>query len=162
VPRNPLTFTDPFGLKDVDYTDAKTKAQVDEMRRKSKTFDNAIHRLEGDHSVLVRIGRGDTSPCGGSGGCTQYAGKNKAGQEEVDVTIHDGSIAADNNLLKDVGGMDALTTLAHEVYGHAHYYLTQGKVCLDGSPGTPANQSCSVRRENVIRREMGYVPRTQY
>jgi hypothetical protein len=47
--------------------------------------------------------------------------------------------------------------VAHEVYGHAIPYLLSGKLsgkCADPSPGERAIESCAIRRENVIRREL--------
>lgn len=54
-----------------------------------------------------------------------------------------------------------LTTIAHEVYGHVVPWQS-GAHCADGYPGTPAGNSCSVRRENVIRAEMKFPLRTKY
>jgi hypothetical protein len=48
--------------------------------------------------------------------------------------------------------------LVHEVYGHALPYLLVGDAsgrCADPAPGEPAEQACSIRRENAVRAEMG-------
>jgi hypothetical protein len=55
--------------------------------------------------------------------------------------------------------------LAHEIYGHAIPYLLAGSVtgkCADPAAGQRAWSSCAVRRENVIRREMGLGLRLEY
>jgi hypothetical protein len=151
-------FSDPFGLlaMDVEYGDDRTKADVDALRKKSKTFDAAVKKLEDDHTVLVKIGRGNTAVpgCGGGAGCARSQGTNEKGQAVYDVTINDGGIQSENALFSLMGSLvNAMTTLGHEVYGHVVPW-TQGWHCADGAPGTPAAQSCSVRRENIIRREI--------
>ena len=48
--------------------------------------------------------------------------------------------------------------LAHEVYGHAVPYLLAGHLsgkCADSRKGQPAWQSCAIRRENEVRRQLG-------
>lgn len=53
--------------------------------------------------------------------------------------------------------------LAHEVYGHAVPYLQSGHLsgrCSDPAPGAPATDACAIRRENVIRAELGLGRRT--
>jgi hypothetical protein len=53
--------------------------------------------------------------------------------------------------------------LAHEVYGHAVPYLLAGHLaghCPDPRPGEPAEDACAIRRENVIRAELGLGRRT--
>ena len=161
---NPISYDDPFGLFDVEYTDKQTQQDVEAMRKKSKTFDKSIHNLENNHHVLVKIGRGSTAPCGGGGGCSQQEGKNKKGQDVYQVTIDaPGGVASENALLQATANTVATvqTTIGHEVYGHVVPW-TQGWDCADGFPGTPAAQSCAVTRENVIRRELHIPIRTQY
>jgi hypothetical protein len=53
--------------------------------------------------------------------------------------------------------------LAHEVFGHALPYLMVGNVsahCADPRPGERAENACAIRRENVIRSELGLGRRT--
>lgn len=53
--------------------------------------------------------------------------------------------------------------LAHEIYGHAVPYLQAGHLsgrCSDPEPGVPATDACAIRRENVIRAELGLGRRT--
>lgn len=53
---------------------------------------------------------------------------------------------------------DLERVLAHEIYGHAVPYLQTGHLsgrCADPEPGTPATEACAIRRENVIRAELG-------
>lgn len=84
------------------------------------------------------------------------------------MTYHMGAIKADFNLEAmvsgGIAGVDVFTTIAHEYYGHIVPGLDgQGNWnCRDGAPGTPAAQSCSVRRENDIRRDLGRPLRQQY
>ena len=47
--------------------------------------------------------------------------------------------------------------VAHEVYGHAIPYLLAGTLsgkCADPLPGERATESCAIKRENAIRREL--------
>ncbi len=158
---DPINNHDPFGLFDVKYADTQTEQDVAALRTKSGTFDAAMKALESDESVLVTIGRGSTSACGGSGGCAQRLGTNADGQRLFNVSLSEGGVASQNALLKFSGGANMLTTIAHEVYGHVVPWQS-GAHCGDGYPGTPAAQSCSVRRENVIRAEMKFPLRTKY
>jgi hypothetical protein len=53
--------------------------------------------------------------------------------------------------------------LAHEVYGHAFPYLLAGDEsgrCADPKKGQRASEACSIRRENVVREELGLGRRT--
>jgi hypothetical protein len=53
--------------------------------------------------------------------------------------------------------------VAHEVFGHALPYLIAGNVsgrCADPTPGERPEHSCAIRRENVIRAELGLGRRT--
>jgi len=55
--------------------------------------------------------------------------------------------------------------LAHELYGHVLPLAIAGRPdrgCADPAPHEPAVSSCSVRRENRIRAELGLPPRTTY
>jgi len=48
--------------------------------------------------------------------------------------------------------------LVHELYGHAIPYLSAGDLsgrCADPKPGERPSESCSIRRENTIRAELG-------
>lgn len=58
---------------------------------------------------------------------------------------------------------DLERVLAHEIYGHAVPYLQSGHLsgrCSDPEPGAPATDACAIRRENVIRAELGLGRRT--
>jgi hypothetical protein len=157
-----VSYSDPFGL-DVEIGDSATRADIADMRGRSKTFDNAMRALEDNHRILVTIGRGSTAGCGGSGGCVEPPTTNQVGQTVYNVIIsNDGGIESDNAVLKNAGGANALTVMAHEVYGHVHHQVQTGRVCHDGPPGTPASRSCSVRRENVIRRDLSIPIRKWY
>lgn len=53
--------------------------------------------------------------------------------------------------------------LAHEVFGHALPYLITGNLsgrCADPTPGERPEESCAIRRENVVRAELGLGRRT--
>ncbi|HUU32514.1 MAG TPA: hypothetical protein VMW48_00560 [Vicinamibacterales bacterium] len=53
--------------------------------------------------------------------------------------------------------------LAHEVYGHAVPLLIAGHLsgrCADPDRGQSASESCAIRRENVVRRELRLGRRT--
>ncbi len=55
--------------------------------------------------------------------------------------------------------------LLHEIYGHAVPYLLAGDLsgrCPDPKPHERAIDSCSIRRENAIRAELGLGRRTTY
>lgn len=55
--------------------------------------------------------------------------------------------------------------LIHEVYGHAIPYLLAGSAagrCADPAAGQPVAEACSIRRENVVRQELGLGYRTDY
>jgi hypothetical protein len=48
--------------------------------------------------------------------------------------------------------------LVHEVYGHAFPYLAAGDTsgrCADPEPGQRPTDACAIRRENVVRAELG-------
>lgn len=48
--------------------------------------------------------------------------------------------------------------LVHELYGHGIPYLLAGDVsgrCADPKPGERPSESCSIRRENTVRAELG-------
>jgi len=53
--------------------------------------------------------------------------------------------------------------VSHEVYGHAIPYLQAGDLsghCADPKPGQRAVDACAIRRENIIRAELGLGHRT--
>lgn len=55
--------------------------------------------------------------------------------------------------------------VVHEVYGHALPYLLAGDEsgrCPDPAAGQRASEACSIRRENVVRAELGLGRRTDY
>jgi hypothetical protein len=55
--------------------------------------------------------------------------------------------------------------LVHEIYGHALPYLVAGDLsgrCADPERGARAAEACSIRRENVVRAELGFGRRTDY
>jgi hypothetical protein len=55
--------------------------------------------------------------------------------------------------------------VAHEVYGHAVPYLIAGHMsgeCADPGPGQRATDACSIKRENLIRKEVGLGRRVDY
>lgn len=160
---DPVNYTDPFGLyaMDVEYKDKQTQDEVESLRKRSKTFDKAVQALEDDHSVLVTIGRESTVGCGGGGGCAVRMGKNGKGQSLFDVRLDNQGIISDYLVQKNYGGADVFTVIAHEVYGHVVPW-SRGGSCGDAPGGTPAAGVCSVRRENVIRSEMGFPLRTKY
>ena len=59
--------------------------------------------------------------------------------------------------------LDAL--IVHEIYGHALPYLLAGHLserCADPAPGQRAEESCAIRRENEVRKELGLIRRTSY
>ena len=48
--------------------------------------------------------------------------------------------------------------LVHELYGHSIPYLLAGDLsgrCADPKPGERPSESCSIRRENTVRAELG-------
>jgi hypothetical protein len=55
--------------------------------------------------------------------------------------------------------------LVHEIYGHAVPYLVAGSLsgfCADPRPGERASEACSIRRENLVRNELGLGWRRDY
>ena len=55
--------------------------------------------------------------------------------------------------------------VAHEVYGHAVPFLLSGDLsgrCADPAPGQSATSACAIKRENLIRRELGLGQRFEY
>jgi len=153
---DPVNFSDPFGLFDVRYEDRATEAVVADLRKRSKSFDDAVTKLENDSRVLVTIGRGSTIPCGGSGGCTQALGRNAAGQQGIAVTWDPGGIVSDHRLEARMGGgADLRTVLGHEVAGHA----LGGVGLFGGRAGLLCDQVCAITAEQTIRREIGAPPR---
>lgn len=55
--------------------------------------------------------------------------------------------------------------LIHEIYGHVVPLAASRSIeggCPDPQPGQPAWTSCAIRRENVIRDELGLEPRVAY
>ena len=55
--------------------------------------------------------------------------------------------------------------VAHEVYGHAIPFLLAGTLsglCADPAAGQSAADACAIKRENVIRKEMGLGQRFDY
>lgn len=146
---DPVNFSDPLGLMamDVKITDEQTQAEVDALRKRSKTFDEAYRKLDEDHSVLVTMGRQSTVGCGGSGGCAERLGTNAKGQRLFNVRLDNQGIISDYFVQKGYGGADSFTVMAHEFYGHVVPWAA-GSSCGDTFPGTTG--ACSVRRENVI------------
>jgi hypothetical protein len=60
---------------------------------------------------------------------------------------------------------DVTAILVHEVYGHAFPLLLAGGEsghCADPAAGQRAAEACSIRRENVVRAEMGLSRRSDY
>ena len=58
---------------------------------------------------------------------------------------------------------ELLHVLAHEVYGHASFYLlNNGRVCADPKEGTPYRRSCVANRESRVLEELGLEARAQY
>jgi RHS repeat-associated protein len=164
---DPNSFSDPFGLRDVQYGSDSIKADVDALRKQSKTFDRAVRRAENDHSILVIFSYGKSGY--GSGGEATVKGVNGRGQQVFDVLLDRQGIRADDVLFRRNYGMrfgaNAATTLAHEFYGHvaSGFDPLSGTFrCGDPAVGTPAAQSCVVTRENTIRSEMGVTLRPRY
>jgi hypothetical protein len=55
--------------------------------------------------------------------------------------------------------------VAHEVYGHAVPFLLAGDLsgrCADPAPGQSATSACAIKRENLIRKEVGLGQRFEY
>jgi hypothetical protein len=145
-------FTDPFGLFDIAYADEGTQALVASLRKRSKTFDAAVTKIENDHSVLVTVGLGSTVPCGGSGGCTSATGLNSQGQQGISVTWDPGGVLSDHRVEALGGGAaDINTVLAHEVAGHA-----AGGVSVEGGNlNLRCDQACATAVEQQVRGEYG-------
>jgi hypothetical protein len=67
--------------------------------------------------------------------------------------IHDARLSVPSHFEADVDRI-----LIHEIYGHAVPYLLAGNLsgqCADPRRGEPASRSCSIRRENAVRAELG-------
>lgn len=67
--------------------------------------------------------------------------------------IHDARLSVPRHFEADVDRI-----LIHEIYGHAVPYLLAGDLsgqCADPRRGEPASSSCSIRRENAVRAELG-------
>lgn len=70
------------------------------------------------------------------------------------------SDATDADLARDLDRI-----VAHEVYGHAIPYLLAGHLsgkCADPAPRQRATESCAIKRENEIRRELRLGERRGY
>jgi hypothetical protein len=55
--------------------------------------------------------------------------------------------------------------VAHEVFGHAVPLLLAGELagtCADPAPGQNATSACAIKRENLIRKELGLGRRLDY
>jgi hypothetical protein len=146
------------------YRDGQSERDIEALRSRSTIFDHAMRELENDHSVLVWIGRGY---CGAScPGRTSFPRLNRDGQLEIEVIVNDAGVAENVPLFKFNGGISITSTLAHEVFGHAVPFA-RGENCQDGPSGkmpagTPASQSCSVTRENRIRKQLHMDRRKRY
>lgn len=67
--------------------------------------------------------------------------------------LHDARLSAPRHFEADVDRI-----LIHEIYGHAVPYLLAGNLsgqCADPRKGESASSSCSIRRENAVRAELG-------
>ncbi len=151
---------------DVEYADTQSKADVDALRAKSKKFDKAMTKLENDHSVLVIFGQGNTAKtsCGSvrrTGGCTRFMTTPRQGfQKEFRVVLDPTGLQQDQ-AAAPTEYFDMQTVVGHEAYGHV-VPGAGGTICNDAASGTPANQVCSVRRENEIRKDADLPLRTKY
>ncbi|MFO7259666.1 MAG: hypothetical protein DIU52_000825 [bacterium] len=68
-------------------------------------------------------------------------------------------------LPRSVFEADVDRILIHEIYGHVVPLAASRSIeggCPDPKPGAPALSSCAIRRENVIRKELGMEPRLAY
>jgi hypothetical protein len=91
-------------------------------------------------------------------------------QSRVDAVI----VIVNLDLLQRLSGLpvgaiqfkdDLDRLMAHEVFGHAVPYLLAGNLsgkCADPAPGQSATDACAIRRENVIRKELGLGRRFDY
>jgi hypothetical protein len=67
--------------------------------------------------------------------------------------LHDARLSVPRHFEADVDRI-----LIHEIYGHAVPYLLAGNLsgqCADPRRGESASSSCSIRRENAVRAELG-------
>ena len=90
-------------------------------------------------------------------------------RDRVDAVIVIINLALLERLYSDATVADLEADLdrivAHEVYGHAVSYLLAGSLsgkCADPSPGERATDSCAIKRENEIRRELRLGERRGY
>ena len=67
--------------------------------------------------------------------------------------IHDARMSVPRHFDADLDRI-----LVHEIYGHSVPYLLAGSLsgrCADPKPGERPSEACSIRRENIVRAELG-------
>jgi hypothetical protein len=158
--------------------DGRIRSGIERLERKSALWRDALERVADlDRRVLivtpdrivVRDGSGALDVFDGStlAEVSPVPGSNGA----IDVVMVVINVALLDSLHARLGSSraefeaDVERVLAHEVYGHAIPYLLAGSVegrCPDPRPGESARDSCSIRRENDVRREAGLGERNDY
>jgi hypothetical protein len=126
------------------------------LQKKSKTVDNAVKELEGNHNVNVNITLGHvagTDNPGNTDNIMQYSAAHPAGLHIIEVTLDLGKVPGLNYQASAEGGVTVNDVVGHEIYSHAVPF-SRGGVCHD------APSTCAVAGQNFIRRELGEPPRT--
>jgi hypothetical protein len=169
---------EPIGARAIIAIDERIRSAIERLEEKSALWRDALERVADlDRRVLivtpdrivVREGSGamdafdgatlaEVSPVPGSNGAID------AVMVVINVALLD-SLHARLGSSPEEFEADVERVLAHEVYGHAIPYLLAGSVegqCPDPRPGESPRDSCSIRRENDVRREAGLGERTDY
>jgi hypothetical protein len=169
---------DPIRARAIIAIDERIRSAIERLEKKSALWRDALERVADlDRRVLivtpdrivVREGSGAMDAFDGStlAEVSPVPGSNGA----IDAVMVVINVALLDSLHARLGSSpqefeaDVERVLAHEVYGHAIPYLLAGSVegrCPDPRPGESAQDSCSIRRENDVRREAGLGERTDY
>jgi hypothetical protein len=166
----------PEDIGSVRVTDRLLAERVHSLQDRSPTWSAALDSLAGlRFQVLIGTPEqlGELVPS-----LSSYAGQhigrmlplgNRAGQLIGAAVLID--LAVMERMARAAGASRAMLEgdidriLAHELYGHVLPLAIAGRPdrgCADPAPDEPAVSSCSVRRENRIRAELGLPPRTTY
>jgi YD repeat-containing protein len=152
---DPLTYSDPFGLKvDLSGLDADERAKINALRKTSKTFErwySAIDRIPAD-KLLLRV----STAKDGWVGMIQGAGDGK--------TFKSGQYA--NIILSSSANWASLmefeSVAAHE-FAHAAAGLKGGtpSACYDNE-GSQQAEDCAVTQQNQVHTELHWRERRNY
>jgi uncharacterized protein RhaS with RHS repeats len=159
---DPVNFSDPFGFvaDTIDYDSPETKAKVEAAAALSPTLGETLEDIQLDPSFLLHIRQGPLSRLDLNPGVMVPQGTNVYGQRVASLTFAFGLLPLVNEalqkkgLISEGGAVQESDVIGHEIYGHVQPYHEFGR-CSDLS-------GCARNRENIIRKEMGHKPRTDY